>query len=85
MKKKENGLDDYGVIELESVEMSADEPIKESPELELGKQIFCGSWPAVLIYLQNLKNKIKNPVLRFLCGAGLGIIDNLHDATCKAA
>ncbi|MFZ4569762.1 MAG: hypothetical protein ACOYM0_01375 [Bacteroidales bacterium] len=85
MKKKENGLDDYGVIELEVEAKSADSAVAESPELELGKQIFCGSWPAVLIYLQNLKNKIKNPILRFLCGAGLGIIDNLHDATCKAA
>jgi len=85
MKTKENGLDDYGVIELDVDVKNADAAVVESPELELGKQIFCGSWPAVLIYLQNLKNKIKNPVLRFLCGAGLGIIDNLHDATCKAA
>ena len=81
-KIKENGCSDYGKIELiepsDAIMAEAD-----SAELELGQEIFCAGWPAVLKYLQKLRTKIKNPIFRGLCGIGLSIIDGLHEATCK--
>lgn len=79
MKVKENGLKDYGYIELEQT----DALMTLTPEQELGQEIFCAGWPVALKYLTYLKDKIKNPIWRVLVSAGLSLIDSLHDQMCK--
>lgn len=83
MKEKENGLYDLGPIEIEETMKGDAAKSDMTPEQELGYGIFCGTWPSIVKYLTYLISKIKNPVLRFLAKAGLGIIDNLHDQFCK--
>ena len=82
-KEKENGLYDVGPVEIEPTMKTDAAQTDMTPEQELGKEIFCGAWPAVVKYLSYLTGKIKNPVSRWLVKAGLGIIDNLHDDFCK--
>lgn len=82
MKTKENGLFDFGKIEIEE-SMSTDAGNVLTPEQELGKDIFCSTWPGVVKYLKYLTDKIKNPIFKWLAKAGLGIVDNLHDDFCK--
>jgi hypothetical protein len=80
MKLKENGLKDYGYIELID---DKKELMTLTPEQELGQEVFCAGWPAVLKYLTYLKDKIKNPIWKVIVYAGLSLIDSLHNQTCN--
>jgi hypothetical protein len=85
IKTKENGCFDYGKIELIEPSDAIMADSSDSAELELGEQVFCASWPAILKYLQKKKALVKNPLLRFLFGAGLSVADGFHDDMCKSA
>ena len=80
MKVKENGLKDYGYIDLKE---ETDAAVTLTPEQELGQELFCVSWGSILKYLLYLKDKIKNPIWKVLLGAGLSLIDGLHSQMCE--